>query len=150
VINGRRLEWQRQMEEDDNIIVKWAQEDVGTSYSLLNKINVTLHEARCTFLILEWKNVPDKNCRANRNAHFMLNNFFFFRKSCCSWHTWENTVERDRPQMAIWRMRIACWIPKAINMHSQYVILNAFPQQQWLYKGASMLRYTFAVCLATM
>ena len=27
-INGRRLEWQRQMEEKDKIIVKWAQEDV--------------------------------------------------------------------------------------------------------------------------
>jgi hypothetical protein len=25
------------MEEEDNIIVKWAQEDVETSYNLLNK-----------------------------------------------------------------------------------------------------------------
>jgi len=29
-INGRRLEWQRQLEEEHNIIVKWAQEDVET------------------------------------------------------------------------------------------------------------------------
>ena len=36
-INGRRLEWQRQMEEEGNIIAKWAQEDVETSYNLLNK-----------------------------------------------------------------------------------------------------------------
>ena len=28
--------------------------------------------------------------------------------------------------MAIWRMRIAWWIPKATDTHSQYVILNAF------------------------
>ena len=27
------------MEEEDNIIVKWAQEDVETSYNLLNKKN---------------------------------------------------------------------------------------------------------------
>ena len=27
------------MEEEDNITVKWAQEDVETSYNLLNKIN---------------------------------------------------------------------------------------------------------------
>jgi len=27
------------MEEEDNIIVKWAQEDVETSYSLLNNNN---------------------------------------------------------------------------------------------------------------
>ena len=36
-INRRRLEGQRQMEEKDKIIVKWAQEDVETSNSLLNK-----------------------------------------------------------------------------------------------------------------
>jgi hypothetical protein len=28
--------------------------------------------------------------------------------------------------MAIWRMRIACWIPKATNIHSEYVIYIAF------------------------
>ena len=36
-INGRRLELQKQLEEEDYIIVKWAQEDVETLYSLLNK-----------------------------------------------------------------------------------------------------------------
>ena len=38
-IDGRRLEWQRQLEEEDTIIVKWAQEDVETLYSLINKYN---------------------------------------------------------------------------------------------------------------
>ena len=38
--NGRRLEWQRKLEEEDNIIVKLAQEDVETLYSLLNNKNV--------------------------------------------------------------------------------------------------------------
>jgi hypothetical protein len=28
---------------------------------------------------------------------------------------WKNTVVPDRPQMTIWRMRIACWIPKATH-----------------------------------
>jgi len=28
-------------------------------------------------------------------------------------------------------MRIAYWIPKATNIHSEYVILIAFPLQQW-------------------
>jgi hypothetical protein len=28
-------------------------------------------------------------------------------------HRWQN----GGPQMAIWRMRIACWIPKATNTH---------------------------------
>ena len=28
---------------------------------------------------------------------------------------WKNVVRRGRPQMTIWRMRVACWIPKATN-----------------------------------
>jgi hypothetical protein len=43
--------------------------------------------------------------------------------------TWENIVERGRPQMTIWRMRIACWIPKTTNTHTGYVILIVFPLQ---------------------
>ena len=58
---------------------------------------------------------------------------------------WKNIVERGRPQVTIWRMRIACWIPKAIDTQSQYVILIAFPQQQWLHEGASVLRYTSCI-----
>jgi len=48
----------------------------------------------------------------------------------------------------ILRMRIACWIPKATNTHSEYVILIAFLPKPWLYKRASALRYTCIVCLA--
>jgi len=39
---------------------------------------------------------------------------------------WENTVEPGRPQMTIWRMRIACWIPKDTDAHSEYAIFLAF------------------------
>jgi hypothetical protein len=38
-------------------------------------------------------------------------------------------------------MRIACWIPKATNTNLQYVILIAFPLQQWLQERVSLLRY---------
>ena len=48
----------------------------------------------------------------------------------------KNTVQPDRPQMAIWRIRIAHWIPKATNTHSVYVIPIAFPLQQWLHDRA--------------
>jgi hypothetical protein len=47
-----------------------------------------------------------------------------------------------RPQMTIRRMRIACWIPKATNTHSEHVILIEFPLQQWLNERASTLRNT--------
>jgi hypothetical protein len=43
--------------------------------------------------------------------------------------------------MTIWRMSIACWIPKATNTHTGYVILIAFPHQQWLHESASTLRF---------
>ena len=33
------MEWQSHLEEEDNIVVKWAQEDVETVYSLLNNSN---------------------------------------------------------------------------------------------------------------
>jgi len=59
---------------------------------------------------------------------------------------WRN-VERGRPQITIWRMRIACWIPKATDTHLQYVIRFAFPLQQWLHDRASMLRHTYIACL---
>ena len=49
--------------------------------------------------------------------------------------------------MTMWRMCIACWISKATNPHSEYVILIAFPQRQWLHESASMLRHTYIACL---
>jgi hypothetical protein len=42
--------------------------------------------------------------------------------------------------MKIWRMRIACWITKITNTHSQFVIIIAFPLQQLLHLRASTLR----------
>jgi len=42
-------------------------------------------------------------------------------------------------------MPIACWIPKATNFHSECVIFIAFPLQQWLHEGVSVLR--LCVCL---
>jgi hypothetical protein len=49
--------------------------------------------------------------------------------------------------MTIRRMHIACWIPKATNSHSGYIIHIAFPLQQRLNERASMLRYTYTTCL---
>jgi len=72
----------------------------------------------------------------------------FFSENCAVYEiTWENMVKRGRPHMTIWRMRIACWITKATNTHSQYVIFIAFPLQQWLHERASMLRYTYMACI---
>ena len=47
------------------------------------------------------------------------------------------------------RMRIACWIPKATNTHSEYLIHIAFPLQHWLHERAYVLRYTCNASLVT-
>ena len=39
---------------------------------------------------------------------------------------WKNNVWPDRVQMTIWRMRVAWWITKGTNTHSEYVILHCF------------------------
>ena len=49
--------------------------------------------------------------------------------------------------MTQWRMRIACWILKATNTHSDYVILIVYPLQEWFHEHASLLCYTFIACL---
>jgi len=36
---------------------------------------------------------------------------------------WKNIVEADKLQMEKWHMRIECWIPKATNTHSRYLLL---------------------------
>ena len=61
---------------------------------------------------------------------------------------WKNIVELRRPHMTLRRMHIACWIPKATDIHSQYVILIACPLEQWLHERASMLLYRDIACLA--
>jgi hypothetical protein len=52
--------------------------------------------------------------------------------------------------MTIWRMRVAFWISKAINTHSEYLILIAFLVQQWLHELAYMLRYRPNACLVSI
>jgi hypothetical protein len=47
--------------------------------------------------------------------------------------------------MTIWRMRIACWIPKSTNAHLQYVTLIALPLQQRLHEHY-VIR-TYIACL---
>jgi len=84
----------------------------------LKRITGSLHEDQLTFLItsrsllLRMRNVSDKRCRENLNTYFTFNIFFFEN---CTIYKYKNTAEPDRPQMPIWRMRIAFWILKATN-----------------------------------
>jgi hypothetical protein len=84
------------------------------------------------------RNVSDKICRENHNAHFTFGNFIFENRAVYK-IKWKIIVGRGKPQMTVWNMRIARWIPKATNTHSDYVIFTAFKQQQWLYERASII-----------
>jgi hypothetical protein len=116
-----------------------------------DKIRVTLHEDQSAFsiiscsVLLRMGNVSDKSCTDNQKTRFMFNNFFFENHAVYE-IMWENIVQPGRPQMTIWRMHFSCWIPKATNTHSQYVILVAFPLLQLLHERASMLSHSYTVC----
>jgi hypothetical protein len=91
------------------------------------------------------RNFSDKNRRENQNTHFMFNNLP--TENHVVYETvWKNIVQPKTPQMTIWRMRTACWIPKATNTISEWVIFIAFPLQQWLHDRASLFRYMYDVC----
>jgi hypothetical protein len=72
-------------------------------------------------------------------SSYFLNFFYYI--------IWKNIVELDRPQMKIWRMRYVCWVPKDTDTLSQYVIFVAFSLQQLLHERASVLSYTYIVCV---
>jgi len=92
------------------------------------------------------RNVLGRKFRENQNTFYVQELFLFPKILPFVRLTWKIIVEPDRPQMTIWRMRIACWLTKATNTHSEYVMLLSFPQQQWLHKGASLLRCTYTDC----
>jgi len=123
------------------------------------RITGTLHEDLFTFItisssvLLRMKNISDKNCRENR-LHILcsISSPPPSENRAVYEIMWKDNVQQDRPQMTTWRMRIACWIPKATNTHSVYVIFIAFPLQKWLHNCASISRYThiYFSCLSAL
>jgi hypothetical protein len=105
---------------------------------------VTEHEDLLTFMIfrsfrLRMRNVSDKSC-IRMKTYFFLCSVKFFRtlyplwvnvEKCCG--AGESTNDNITQ-----RMRIACWICKATNTYSEYAVLIAFPQPQWLHECALM------------
>jgi len=74
-------------------------------------------------------------------THFMFHNFFFFENHAFYEIMWKRMLERGSPQITIWHIRVACWIPEATTTHVVCVIFITFPLQQWLNERA-LLRYT--------
>jgi hypothetical protein len=112
----------------------------------MTRITGTLHEDLRAFMIisrsvlLKKGNISDKFVETIKTR--VLYSIPSFRKSC---RLWDNVEKLCRARQATddnitRRKRFACWIPKAIDTPSEYVILTAFPRQQWFRGHASMLR----------
>ena len=120
----------------------------------MTRITDTLHENVCALATMSrqilLKNTSDKICRENQNAHYMFSNFFF-RKSCRLWDNLEKygRAVRTTNDNIIWRMRVACWITKAADTHSECVIIIYFPLIQGLREGAAALRL-YLYCLSCL
>jgi hypothetical protein len=100
--NFLKLTW-----ENSNFIKIGQEERV---LHMMTNIHFWSYVAR---FFLEWE-MFQTNVVEKVKTHFCSVIFFF-------WHfafnekMWKNIVERGRPQMTIWRMRIACWIPATTN-----------------------------------
>ena len=92
----------------------------------MTSITGTLYEDQYTFLIvtcpviLGVRNVSDKSCRVYQSTHFVFNDVPPHPENHAVYEIMlKYIVEPDSPQMTIWRMRVACWIPRATNTHSE-------------------------------
>jgi hypothetical protein len=95
--------------------------------------NISVSYLRMTY-------VSYKRC-SEVKTHCVLSNVFPW-KSCCLLRTVVKccTAGEATDDNIIRRMRLACWITKAADTHSEYVILIAFSRQQWLRERASIVR----------
>jgi hypothetical protein len=118
--------------DKNNGYFRWRPTDTHDSMSLNSSYNEKIFR---------------QTCRENQNKYFVFN--FFFRKSCRLWDNVEKygTARQVTDDNIIRRIRFAFWMNKATDTHSEYVIIIAFPRQQWLRERASMLRCSYTACL---
>ena len=119
--------------------------NIGQEYKLL-------YMKTCTFFITS-RSILLKMCiflekirRENKKKQLLLS-FFFSKIVLFMGQCRKKFVQPARLQVTTWCMRIAWWIPKATNTHSQYVILVALPLQIYLQESASILRFTYIACI---
>jgi hypothetical protein len=126
--------------------------------NFVEKIQISLKEWRLLYMkanvhcwsclaqfSLKWEMFVTK-VKEKHNMHILFS-VTFLRKSRLYEITLKNTVQPDTPQISIWRMRFSCWIPKATDTRSEYVILIVFPPQQWSWELASVSSYSYTACL---
>ena len=116
-----------------------------------------LYEDLCTFVIisrsvlLRIRNISDKICRENQNTHFVSSNisfllFFFTKNRAFCEIMRKSMVHPDKSQVTVWRMRIACWLTKATDIQSKYLIL-VVPGKIGDVDTLQCYVYTYIACL---
>ena len=124
------------------------------------------------WIILRMRNVSNKSCRENQNTFCIQR--LFNRITCRLWGMVEKYggARENAHNMAYWiskRTRSQTHARLHANTHARthaqththmltnarthaekYVILIAFPQQQWLRERVSVMRYTYIACLVTL
>jgi hypothetical protein len=81
-------------------------------------IHIWLYLAQ--FFLDEKYEKSGNSCRGKQNTFY--DQYFFLRKSCHLWDNVKKYCKPDRPKRTTWRMRIACWIPKAIQTQIQNML----------------------------
>ena len=122
---------------------------------LWQKIGGTLLEFLYTLVIkfpwilLKMRNISDTFIE-KINRHFVFS-IPLHTKSSYLWDSVEKycSVEQATNDNIIRRKRFACWIVKATDKHSEYVILIDFPPQQLLHERSSVLRCTYIACIVS-
>ena len=102
----------------------------------MTKIVGTLHGDVFTFtvisrlILLRMRNFTGKFVEKIKTRMLCSITFFFGNRSVYE-IMWKNIVVPDRPQITIWRMRIAYWTRKTTDTHTEYETLIAFPREKW-------------------
>jgi len=95
------------------------------------KVNINFQPYTISLISSQNKHFPDKSCRKTRNTYFIFET------------TWKNVVQRRMPQITI--RRIAWWIPKATNTHTQVVYYSLLFHCNNGCKNASQVIHTLSV-----
>ena len=91
-------------------------------------------------VFLEWEIFQITFAVKIKTFIFMFSNFSP-QKSCRLWDNVEKhvTARQSTEVNIIQRMCIACWMTKATDTNSEYIIFPALPRQQWLRERVSVL-----------
>jgi hypothetical protein len=80
-------------------------------------------------ILLNMRNVSTKFVHTKHTLHLQ----YFVSKNCAICEVMlKNNVQPDWSQITIWHTHIACWITKATDTYSEFLILIASPLQRWL------------------